>query len=238
MPDLLQLSPSEGEEDEWIRQSSSLSQMVLTPESSQQEKQEDPKLHPPDADNDKTKATATPATPPSTRAETGSPTMKRSSSGTRLQRKRPPRLTLSKDGLGGGSKAEQGAGAFGDCLDFCKENLFRGHGGEAEGEEEEEVVVPQEKIMHRINSKMAHRSYQLGKQLSSRWTTGAGPRIGCVRDYPPELQFRSLEQVSLSPRGGGGMPRIGGGTPGRQSPSCAPPFTRTASPLGAAGTPT
>ncbi|KAK6944810.1 hypothetical protein RJ641_025912 [Dillenia turbinata] len=38
------------------------------------------------------------------------------------------------------------------------------------------------------------------KRLSCRWTTGAGPRIGCVRDYPTELQFRALEQVRLSPR--------------------------------------
>ena len=145
--------------------------------------------------------------------------MKRSSSGNRLHRKRPPRLTVNKNRLGKGTAAEQGAGAFGDCLDFCKENLFGAAG-------EEEVVVAQERIMHRINSKIAQRSYQLGQQLSFRWTTGAGPRIGCVRDYPPELQFRSLEQVSLSPRAGAGPPR--------KSP-CAPPLV--SSPLGAAGTP-
>ncbi|KAL4194551.1 hypothetical protein AMTRI_Chr05g59910 [Amborella trichopoda] len=40
----------------------------------------------------------------------------------------------------------------------------------------------------------------LGNRLSSKWTTGAGPRIGCVRDYPIELQFRALEKVNLSPR--------------------------------------
>lgn len=38
------------------------------------------------------------------------------------------------------------------------------------------------------------------KHLSSKWSTGTGPRIGCVRDYPTELQFRALEQVNLSPR--------------------------------------
>lgn len=75
------------------------------------------------------------------------------------------------------------------------------------------VVVPQEKILHRINSKMSLHWYQLGNQLSFRWTTGAGPRIGCVRDYPPELQFRSMEQVSLSPRGGAEHPRFGGTPP-------------------------
>ncbi|GKV13982.1 hypothetical protein SLEP1_g24927 [Rubroshorea leprosula] len=42
--------------------------------------------------------------------------------------------------------------------------------------------------------------YNLGKRLSCKWTTGTGPRIGCVRDYPPELQSRALEQVNLSPR--------------------------------------
>ncbi|KAJ4886514.1 calmodulin-binding family protein [Raphanus sativus] len=31
---------------------------------------------------------------------------------------------------------------------------------------------------------------------------GAGPRIGCARDYPSELQFQALEQVNLSPRCG------------------------------------
>lgn len=36
--------------------------------------------------------------------------------------------------------------------------------------------------------------------LSSRWTTGAGPRIGCVREYPAMLQNQALEKVKLSPR--------------------------------------
>ncbi|KAF3794856.1 IQ domain-containing protein [Nymphaea thermarum] len=40
----------------------------------------------------------------------------------------------------------------------------------------------------------------LGNRLSCKWTTGAGPRIGCVRDYPAELQCRALEQVHLSPK--------------------------------------
>ncbi|KAK7255616.1 hypothetical protein RIF29_29030 [Crotalaria pallida] len=38
------------------------------------------------------------------------------------------------------------------------------------------------------------------KPLSSKWTTGAGPRIGCVREYPPKLQVKALEQLNLSPR--------------------------------------
>ncbi|GFP84477.1 hypothetical protein PHJA_000591600 [Phtheirospermum japonicum] len=42
--------------------------------------------------------------------------------------------------------------------------------------------------------------YNLAKRMSCKWSTGAGPRIGCVREYPAELQFRALEQVNLSPR--------------------------------------
>ncbi|KAF8393606.1 hypothetical protein HHK36_021850 [Tetracentron sinense] len=42
--------------------------------------------------------------------------------------------------------------------------------------------------------------FDLAKRLSCKWTTGTGPRIGCVRDYPTDLQFRALEQVNLSPR--------------------------------------
>ncbi|ESQ42709.1 hypothetical protein EUTSA_v10015693mg [Eutrema salsugineum] len=38
------------------------------------------------------------------------------------------------------------------------------------------------------------------KPFSCKWSTGNGPRIGCVRDYPMDLQTRALEQVNLSPR--------------------------------------
>jgi len=73
--------------------------------------------------------------------------------------------------------------------------------GDQEAAEELAAPVPREKILERINSKKEMKSYQLGKQLSFKWTTGAGPRIGCVRDYPSELQLQALEQVNLSPRG-------------------------------------
>lgn len=70
-----------------------------------------------------------------------------------------------------------------------------------EQDEESEVeIIPEESILKRISSHKGMKSYQLGKQLSCKWTTGAGPRIGCVRDYPSELQCRALEQVKLSPR--------------------------------------
>ncbi|XP_037476235.1 IQ domain-containing protein IQM5-like isoform X1 [Triticum dicoccoides] len=66
-----------------------------------------------------------------------------------------------------------------------------------EDSDDDHAVVPREKIIGRANS------YQLGKQGSFKWTTGAGPRIICVRDYPPELQHRALEEVHLSPRRSG-----------------------------------
>ncbi|WJX69768.1 hypothetical protein P8452_53958 [Trifolium repens] len=37
--------------------------------------------------------------------------------------------------------------------------------------------------------------------LSSKWTTGVGPRIGYVREYPPKLQHQALEQLNPSPKG-------------------------------------
>ncbi|CAN6819217.1 unnamed protein product [Brassica oleracea] len=80
-----------------------------------------------------------------------------------------------------------------------EESTPRG-GGEEEAKESEVVKIPEESILKRINSKKETRSFQLGKQLSCKWTTGAGPRIGCVRDYPSELQLQALEQVNLSPR--------------------------------------
>lgn len=43
-------------------------------------------------------------------------------------------------------------------------------------------------------------NFGLGKSFSCKWTTGAGPRIGCLREYPTELQFQALEQLNLSPR--------------------------------------
>uniref|UniRef100_A0A0A9GD87 Uncharacterized protein n=1 Tax=Arundo donax TaxID=35708 RepID=A0A0A9GD87_ARUDO len=144
-------------------------------------------------------------TVPSTEAETTPST-------NRLQGKRPPRLQINSNNRlpippaprsnvrpsPGAKDIDPDSAMLGECLDFCKRNLFV-----EDGYEEEDLVgVPEELILSRINSKRAMRSYQLGKQLSFQWSTGAGPRIGCVRDYPSELQFRALEEVSLSPRGG------------------------------------
>ncbi|KAK9153741.1 hypothetical protein Sjap_001221 [Stephania japonica] len=55
-------------------------------------------------------------------------------------------------------------------------------------------------MIQRIDSKKATNSYQLGHQLSKKWTTGAGPRIGCLTDYPAQLREEVLEFLKLSPR--------------------------------------
>ncbi|KAK4855537.1 hypothetical protein QYF36_008353 [Acer negundo] len=92
-------------------------------------------------------------------------------------------------------------------------------------EEENNVeAVPAEAILQRINSLKGMNSYQLGKQLSCKWTTGAGPRIGYVRDYPSELQFRALEQVNLSPRSAGRSGHL-------RSSSCITLSPKTSSPM-------
>ncbi|KAL6870955.1 hypothetical protein ACP4OV_014803 [Aristida adscensionis] len=60
--------------------------------------------------------------------------------------------------------------------------------------------VPQKAILERMKSKGESKSYQLGHKLSLKWSTGVGPRIGCVKDYPMELRVQALEMVDLSPR--------------------------------------
>ncbi|KAL5540346.1 hypothetical protein UlMin_043015 [Ulmus minor] len=59
--------------------------------------------------------------------------------------------------------------------------------------------LPKNEILQRIKSKKEASSYQLGRQLASKWSTGAGPRIGCVADYPLRLRVQALEFNNLSP---------------------------------------
>ncbi|KAL6620813.1 hypothetical protein ACP70R_035952 [Stipagrostis hirtigluma subsp. patula] len=47
---------------------------------------------------------------------------------------------------------------------------------------------------------MAEETETVSRAAAVKWTSGAGARIGCVRDYPAELQSRALEQVIPSPR--------------------------------------
>ncbi|KAK2978880.1 hypothetical protein RJ640_030929 [Escallonia rubra] len=70
--------------------------------------------------------------------------------------------------------------------------------------------VPKTAILQRINSKKAAKSYQLGHQLSLKWSTGVGPRIGCIADYPVELRVQALQFTNLSPRTSSGYRRAGG----------------------------
>ncbi|KAF3321771.1 hypothetical protein FCM35_KLT13987 [Carex littledalei] len=60
--------------------------------------------------------------------------------------------------------------------------------------------VPEEVVLQRIESKLKANTYQLATQLSRKWSTGTGPRIGCIADYPVELRMQALEFTSLSPR--------------------------------------
>ncbi|KAH6829310.1 calmodulin-binding family protein [Perilla frutescens var. hirtella] len=50
-----------------------------------------------------------------------------------------------------------------------------------------------------------HAVFNVAKRMSRKWSTGAGPRIGCVREYSTELQSRAMEHVKLSPRLPGGL---------------------------------
>lgn len=90
-------------------------------------------------------------------------------------------------------------------------------------------------VLERINSavKGTSSSYQLGKQLSCKWSTGAGPRIGCVREYPSELQCQALEQVNLSPRSARSLRLIFPGestTPTKLSPLGSPSLNHISKP--------
>ncbi|KAK3034460.1 hypothetical protein RJ639_033316 [Escallonia herrerae] len=66
--------------------------------------------------------------------------------------------------------------------------------------ETQRMRIPKKEILQRINSKKETTSYQLGKQLSLNWSTGVGPRIGCVADYPQKLRVQALEFINLSPK--------------------------------------
>ncbi|KAF8720503.1 hypothetical protein HU200_023749 [Digitaria exilis] len=205
----VKLSPSECEEDGDFSLRSNQSQLDLTElcieeeENSQEQEPQTPQRH---GEDEAETQTSTPAT------------MRKASSDNRLHGKRPPRLLISSNNRVPlppsnsssrpspspspcGKDMDPDSAMFGECLDFCKRNLFAEDWYEDHGMDDL-AEVPEELILSRINSKRAMRSYQLGKQLSFQWSTGAGPRIGCVRDYPSELQFRALEEVSLSPRGG------------------------------------
>ncbi|XP_076956110.1 IQ domain-containing protein IQM2-like [Bidens hawaiensis] len=66
-------------------------------------------------------------------------------------------------------------------------------------DDEDEPCID-DNVLQRINSHKETSCFQLGRQLCCKWSTGAGPRIGCLRDYPTELQSHALEQANLSPK--------------------------------------
>lgn len=66
------------------------------------------------------------------------------------------------------------------------------------------VVNQEENKVDVAAAKARPPMFDMARRLSCKWTTGTGPRIGCVRDYPTDLQARALEQVNLSPRLGAG----------------------------------
>ncbi|KAL6641204.1 hypothetical protein ACP70R_019385 [Stipagrostis hirtigluma subsp. patula] len=231
----VKLSPSEGEDDADFSHKSGNSQLDLTelcqPDKEEQETEAVQRHGEGETDTCNSEPAAS-----STETETSPPTaIRKTPSASRLHGKRPPRLQISSNNTipiplpmpsashrnarpsPGGKDIDQHSAMFGECLEFCKKNLFVEEGYE----EEDHVEVPEELILSRINSKKAMRSYQLGKQLSFHWSTGVGPRIGCVRDYPSELQFRALEEVSLSPRGGR-PPRFPSPRPSALTPNSIP----------------
>jgi hypothetical protein len=88
-------------------------------------------------------------------------------------------------------------------------HLVTGDGNMSEAEEDDTDTHPD-------SSEEVHSSWQQPEEepttpvsggadgvknhRTCRWSTGTGPRIRCVRDYPQGLQSRALEHVNLSPR--------------------------------------
>lgn len=78
-------------------------------------------------------------------------------------------------------------------------------GSMSEGEDEDaDVPTATKEDEHKATSSSAASTTAAAaaaeNHLPCRWSTGTGPRIRCVRDYPQDLQSRALEHVNLSPR--------------------------------------
>ncbi|KAG6428597.1 hypothetical protein SASPL_112849 [Salvia splendens] len=81
--------------------------------------------------------------------------------------------------------------------DPISRNTSQGSLSQQENATTHDEDVPSVEPVHDHKDKL---EYSFAKRMSCKWSTGAGPRIGCVREYPTELQTRALEQVNLSPR--------------------------------------
>ncbi|KAL8160865.1 hypothetical protein V2J09_012354 [Rumex salicifolius] len=86
--------------------------------------------------------------------------------------------------------------------------------GDEQAEDVSEDTIPADRVSEpkpehfesKAEAKKDEPMFNMARRLSCKWTTGAGPRIGCVRDYPADLQCRALEHVNLSPRVAYGPP--------------------------------
>jgi len=108
--------------------------------------------------------------------------------------KRPPKLSTPPQAVKEEKKESIGSPQAATSPTSCYQRTLSG------GLHSPRTEVPKTAILERINSKKSSRSYQLGHSLSRVWSTGAGPRIGCIADYPAELRWQALELTNVSPK--------------------------------------
>lgn len=70
----------------------------------------------------------------------------------------------------------------------------------ADSKPAEVSITPRREHMESNETTVNVPPFEFAQRLSRKWSTGAGPRIGIVRDYPTDLQTMALEHVNLSPR--------------------------------------
>ncbi|VAH61170.1 unnamed protein product [Triticum turgidum subsp. durum] len=67
-----------------------------------------------------------------------------------------------------------------------------------------QIELPEMDIIKEVvaedNAEAEAAATKMASLPSFKWATAAGARIGCVRDYPADLQSMALEHVNLSPR--------------------------------------
>ncbi|CAM0881414.1 unnamed protein product [Alopecurus aequalis] len=75
---------------------------------------------------------------------------------------------------------------------------------EVEHEDSSQIELPEIDIVKDMVAEDSAETETATTQMASlpsfKWATAAGARIGCVRDYPADLQSMALEHVNLSPR--------------------------------------
>jgi hypothetical protein len=91
------------------------------------------------------------------------------------------------------SEVDHGTTEYGDMSEAEEDVATPVDSHTTDTEEEEEL----KDVSEERSPAVADRSEN---HLTCRWSTGTGPRIRCVRDYPQDLQSRALEHVNLSPR--------------------------------------